>query len=199
MVLTVPLLCSGVGSGLEAPGDLAELPQFVGQVSDGPRLFVDGIASDSASLDGIRLLVAEEGGSIVLVAIGIATGNGEGAILAKGLRMGRVGERVEEVEEVVGILADGVEANVKMNGAALGDDGVEASAEFGIAVGILGEGAFGGGVLEVVAKEHGVVAIASGVGADPDGASGRFGSPSASWRRGTGRNNWHWIVCGVVD
>ncbi len=78
-----------------------------------------------------------------------------------GRRLGvRRAESVEEVEEVVGVLPGGVEADDEVDGAVALGDAFEALAELGVAGGGLGEGQFVGGGLEVVAEEGGVVAVA---------------------------------------
>jgi hypothetical protein len=76
---------------------------------------------------------------------------------------------VEEVQQVVGILPGGVEADDEVNGTLAAGDLFEALAELGVAVGGLGEGEFTGGGLEVVLEEDSVVAVAGGV--DPDRAA----------------------------
>ena len=65
--------------GLESAGDLAE--ECAVRVTTACRvrgLFAEGEACGGAGLDGIGLLAAEEGGAIVLVALRIAAGDGEG-------------------------------------------------------------------------------------------------------------------------
>jgi hypothetical protein len=75
---------------------------------------------------------------------------------------------VEEGEEVIGVLAGGVEADGEVDGRVPPRDLVETVAELRVAGGGLGEGQLGGGGLEVVVEEDGVVAIAGGVEADAD-------------------------------
>ena len=105
----------------------------------------------------------------------------------------------QEVEEVVGVLAGGVEADDEGDGGVSAAMLVESLAELVVAVGGLGEREFGGGGLEVVAEEGGVVAVARGVDADAEadaewlggggaeagGAS--MGSPGGGRRRGPRR------------
>ena len=67
---------------------------------------------------------------------------------------------VEEVEEVVGVLAGGIEADDKGDGRVVVGEVFEASAELGVAGGGFGEGEFGGGDLVVVVEEGGIVAVA---------------------------------------
>ncbi len=93
-------------------------------------------------------------------------------------------ERVQEVPQVVGILACGVEAEDEVNGAVALDDKFETRSELGVAVGGLGELQFGGGGLQVVAQEGGVVAVARGVDADAEASelvAGRLRSGSRVW------------------
>ena len=78
----------------------------------------EGEAGGGAGLDGIGLLAAEEGGAVVLVALRIAAGEGEGATAGGvGGVGGGVAELVEEVQQVVGVLAGGVEADDEVDGA----------------------------------------------------------------------------------
>jgi hypothetical protein len=81
---------------------------------------------------------------------------------------------VEEVQEVVGVVAGGVEADGEGDGRVAAGEVLEAAAELGVAVGRLGEEQLGGGGLEVLAQEGGVVAVAGGVNTDTD-AGGRAG------------------------
>ena len=98
------------------------------------------------------------------------------------------------MEQVVGVLSGGVEADDEVDGAVALGDAFEALAEEGIAGGRLGEGEFVGGGLEVVAEEGGVVAVAGGVDADAErrrcaggcGAGVGCGSMGTSQRKGRG-------------
>ena len=83
------------------------------------------------------------------------------------------------MKQIVGILPGGVETDDEVNRAVALDDAFEPLAEEGVAGGRLGEGEFGGGGLEVVAEEGGVVAIAGGVDADAE-ASRRLRSGSVA-------------------
>jgi hypothetical protein len=141
----------------------------------------DGEVGGGAGLDGVGLLGPEEGGAVVLVPLGVAAGDGDDG-LGDGTRpLIRVpGEVVEEVEEVVGVLPGGVEADDEGDGRVAPGDVFQAPPELGVAVGGLGEGEFSGGGLEVVAEEGGVVAVAGGVEADAD-AGGRLRSGGGLW------------------
>ena len=75
---------------------------------------------------------------------------------------------MQEVDQVIGILPGGVEADNKVNGSVSLDDPFEPLPQLGIAGGILGESKFVGGRLEIVPEEGGVVSIARGVDADAE-------------------------------
>jgi hypothetical protein len=81
----------------------------------------DGEVCGGAGLDGVGLLAPEESGAVVFIALGVAAGDGDGD-LGDGARAlpGLAGELVEEVEEVIGVRAGGVEADGE------GDGGVTA-------------------------------------------------------------------------
>jgi len=77
-----------------------------------------------------------------------------------GLEFGVAGEVVEEVQEVVGVLAGGIEADDEGDGGVAAGEVFESLSELGVAVGGLGELQLVGGGLEVVAEEGGVVTVA---------------------------------------
>ena len=79
------------GLRLEAAGDLAELLDRGRHHGHGLGFFGQGVAGGGVGLRGIGLLVAEDGGAIVLVALRIAAGNGPG-----------IGQAMQEGEQVVG-------------------------------------------------------------------------------------------------
>jgi len=64
--------------GLEPAGDLSDGAEFEGQRRDTRRLLGEGVAGGGAGFDGVGLLGTEEGGAVVLVALGIAAGDGHG-------------------------------------------------------------------------------------------------------------------------
>jgi len=170
--------------GLESSGDLSEQSHLVGHGRRVGGPFAEGVACGGAGLDGIGLLGAEQGGAVVFVALRIAAGDGEaGEPEGVGPRSGRGAERMQEVEEVVGVLAGGVEADDEVDGAEALGDAFEPSAEFAVAVAGLGEEEFGGGRLQIGAEEGGVVAVACGVDADAD-ARGRLVGAGRRWRSG---------------
>jgi hypothetical protein len=69
-------------------------------------------------------------------------------------------EVMKEMQEVVGVLPGGIQADDEGDGREAPGELFEALAELGVAVGGLGEGQLGGGGLEVLAQEGGVVAVA---------------------------------------
>jgi len=106
----------------------------------------DGEVGSGAGLDGVGLLAAEQGGAVVLVPLGVAHGEDEvGAGDAGGGVLGAGAELLEEVQEVVGVGAGGVEADDEGDRAVPPGEGFEALAEPGVAGGRLGEGQFVGG------------------------------------------------------
>ena len=139
--------------GLESSGDLAERAQLWRQGRRVRGSFADGKACAGAGLDGIGLLAAEESGTVVLVALRIATRDGERGVGERRWRACCVSrwslESMQEVEEVVGVLPGGVEADDEVNGAVALGDAFEALAELGIAGGGLDEGQFVGRGLQV--------------------------------------------------
>lgn len=156
---------------MQSAGDLAHGAQLDGQGRDVGRTLAEGVARAGAGLDRIGLLVAKEGGAVVLVALRIAgrkaeRGAGEGS--GRGCL-----QALQVVLQVVGILPGGVEADDEVHRVFALGDGLEALVELGVAVGSLGEGEFGGGGLEIVAQEGGIVTVARGVDADADAALGR--------------------------
>ena len=102
------------------------------------------------------------------------------------------------MEEVVGILPCGIDADVKMNRAAFGEDSFEPGSELAIAVGALGESEFLGGGLEVIAEEGGIVAVASGIDTDTDGADGGNGAARINGNGDAQRRNWSWTCCNIL-
>jgi hypothetical protein len=99
------------------------------------------------------------------------------------------GELVEVMQEVVGGLAGGAEADDRGDGGVAAGDEFQALSLLGVAWGGLGEGERSGR-LQVLAEEGGVVAIARGVDADADagrcGAGSWCGSmvPPERWKQG---------------
>src|SRR5262245_8674579 len=147
--------------GLEAAGDLAQGAEFQRQGCVTAWPLGEGEARGGAGLDGVGLVAAEDGGAVVLVALRVAAGQGQGE---------RRAQAAQEVEEVVGILAGGVEADDEEARAVAAGDLFEPLPELAVAGGRLGELEFLGGGLEVVAQEGGVVAVARGVDADAEAA-----------------------------
>jgi hypothetical protein len=77
-------------------------------------------------------------------------------------------EPVQEVQQVVGVLAGGIQADDEADRRVACGDLLEALVEPGLAVGRLGERQLGGGGLLILTQEGAVVAVARGVDADPD-------------------------------
>jgi hypothetical protein len=167
--------------GLQAASDLAEQAQLAGAGGVRARLLGQGEARGRARLDGIGLLAAKESGPVVLVALRIAARQSEGEGRWRCRRVGGwLAEAVQEVQQIVGVRPGGVETDDEVAGAVVPDDAFEALAEQRLADGRLREREFGGGGLEVVAGEGGVVAVARGVDADAV-ASRRWRSGSVVW------------------
>jgi hypothetical protein len=139
---------------LQATGHVAERALFSRQHLDGCGPFAESIACGGAGFDGIGLLAAEEGGAVVFVALRIAAGDDEGRVGELTL------ERVQEVQQVVGILPGDVEAHCEVDGAELADDLLETRAQLGITDGGFDELQLAGGRLQIVTQEGGVVAVA---------------------------------------
>src|SRR5262249_56392811 len=96
--------------------------------------------------DRVGLPGAEDGGAVVLVALRIAAGDGEGEPGGRGERVGGRGRQpVEEVEEVLGVLAGGVQADDEVGGRVALGDALQALAPEGVAGGGLGGLQLGGG------------------------------------------------------
>jgi hypothetical protein len=141
------------------------------------RPFADGKAGGGASFDRLRFLVAEQGHAIVLVALRIAAGDTEAGAGKGGSARSQT---MHELYQVVGILSGGIDADDKVDGAVAGGNLRESLLEPGVAGRRLGERQFGGGRLQVVAEEGGVVPIAGRVDADAD----------APWLAAERRSRW---------
>ena len=85
-------------------------------------------------------MAAEEGGAVVLVALRIATGQTEGeGGRRRGNRVAGRSEAVQEMDQVLGVLAGSIEADEEVHGAALLGQVVEALSQEGVAGRRLGE------------------------------------------------------------
>src|SRR5262245_16222626 len=161
--------------GLQAQGDVTKAQAFGGDDGHGAGPFAEGEAGAGAGLDGVGLLGSEDALAIVLVALRVAAGDGEGgAVEAEPLQPG---------EEVVGIGTGDVESDVEVDAAVPGGELLEALAELGIAGGGLGELEFGRGLLQLLVEEGGVVAVACGIDADADEGDGRIKNGRCDGRR----------------
>ncbi len=159
--------------GLQARGRLAQDAQRgrpAAMAAGGP--FADGKAGRGACLDGVGLAGGEESGCVVLLrsrspqeTVMSRPANGEAA-------GGADAEAVEEVQEIVGVLPGDIQADDEAGGGVAVGQPFETHTELGVAVGGFGEGQLGGGLLEVVRQEGGVVAVARGVDADADATGG---------------------------
>ena len=153
---------------LQAAGDLAQQghgslglgrgggPLDQREAGHGPALGVVG-----GALGGVRLVV-------VLVALGLADGEGHGPV-----------EVAEELLEVVGVLAGGVDTDMEVDQRMLSAQLLEAVAQGLVAGAVLGDGERLGGGLEIGPEERDAVAVSGGVDADADaveGGGGRHGS-----------------------
>ena len=76
--------------------------------------------------------------------------------------------RVQEVQQVVGILPGDVETHQEVDTAKLADDLLETRAQLGITDGGFDELQLAGSLFQIVAQEGAVVAVARGVDADAD-------------------------------
>ena len=151
------------------------------------------VCCGSAGFDRIGLFAAEQGGAIVLVALRIAAGEGEAAG-GESRRLGCrwCGESVEEVQQVGGARSGGSNAEEEVNGVVSLGELLQLLLELGLAVGVFDEGEFGGGELEVVAEEDGLVAVACGVDADAEahGGSGSLRVGWLGWSHGVSGKSW---------
>jgi hypothetical protein len=127
----------------------------------GSRSFANGEAGGCAGFAGVGLFTPIESDAVVFVALGISCGEGDVTKRdSKTLYLWAVSELLEEVQEVVGVLAGGIHADREGDVAVALGDLLESISELGVAGGGLREGEFGGGNLMVVVEEGGVVAVA---------------------------------------
>jgi hypothetical protein len=127
-------------------------------------MFGQGEAGAGTGLDGVGFLVTVDGDAIVLVALGVAAGEAElGLVQAQPL---------EESEEVVGVGAGGIEADLEVNLAVPAGEIGETLTQARVALGRFGDFQVGGGRLEVGVEEGDVVAVTRGVDADANGRDG---------------------------
>ena len=87
---------------------------------------------------------------------------------------------MQEGAEVLGLRSGDIEADEEVNGTELLRDAFPALPQGGLAGGGLGELEFGGGRLEILLEEGGLVSVAGGVDADA-AASGRLRNGSVVW------------------
>jgi hypothetical protein len=166
--------------GLESAGDVAEWQQWGWGERVGLGPLGEGVAGTGVSFHGIGLARAVDGDAVVLVALGVAAGDAEAGVVDR--------QGGEEGQQVVGVLAGGVEADQEVHAAVLADELGESLTELAIALGGLDHLQVGGGGLQVGAEEGGVVTVARGVDADTDGCRGRIGD--GGWVLAGGRGSW---------
>jgi hypothetical protein len=98
-----------------------------------------------------------------------------------------VGESLEEVDQVVGVLSGGIDADGEGGAGVLAGELFEARLELGVAGARLGEPQWGAGRLEVGAEEHGDVAVARGVDTHTDGDRWGPDGGAGCWYHGISR------------
>src|SRR6516162_792095 len=118
--------CALSDNGLKSPGDLAQRAQLGGQRRRVCRSFADRVACGGAGLDGIGLLVAEERGAVVFIALWIAAGDTDGRDL---IPARRAREGVQEVQQIVRILPRGIESDDEVDDAVTLDKLLQALSE----------------------------------------------------------------------
>ncbi len=112
---------------------------------------------------------------VILVALGLADGDGHGPV-----------EVAEELLEIVGVLAGGVDADMEVDQRILSAQLLEAVAQGQVAGAVLGDGERLGGGLEIGPEERDAVAVSGGVDADADAVEGRGGRHGSHPRRQEG-------------
>ena len=135
----------------------------------GLGLLDDGEAGHGLALGVVGGALGEVGLLIVLVALGLADGDGHGQV-----------EAAEEVLEVGGVLAGGVDADVEMGIGMLFMQLIEAFLQGLVAGAVLHDGQGLGGRLAIGPEEGDAVAVACGVDADADAVEGRGGGHGRS-------------------
>ena len=151
--------------GLQAAGDFAEQVQGRWDGRGGLGLFDDGEACHGLAFGVVGGAFGEVGLLVVLVAFGLADGDGQ-----------RQGEAAEEVFEIGGVLAGGIDADVEVGLGMLLVQLFEALLEGLIAGVVLEDGEGLGGGLAIGAEEGDTMAVACGVDADADAVEGSGGS-----------------------
>ena len=141
----------------------------------GVGLFDDGEAGHGLALGVVGGAFGEVGLLIVLVAFGLADGNGHGQA-----------EAAEELFEIGGVLAGGIDADVEMGLGMLFMQLVEAILQGLVAGAVFHHGEGLGGGLAIGPEEGDAMAVASGVDADADAVEGRSGGHGRSPERRDG-------------
>ena len=150
--------------GLQASGDLAQQDHGRGRGWGGVGLLDDGEAGHGLALGVVGGALGEVGLLVVLVAFGLADGDGHGQV-----------EAAEEVFEIDGVLTGGVDADVEMSLGMLFMQLIEAFLQGLIAGTVLHHGEGLGGRLAIGSEEGDAMTVACGVDADADAVEGRGG------------------------
>ena len=135
----------------------------------------DGEAGHGLALGVVGGAFGEVGLLIILVALGLADGQGHGQV-----------EAAEELFEIGGVLAGGVDADVEVGLGMLLVQLSQAFLQGLIAVAVLHDGERLGGRLAIGPEEGDAMTVACGVDADADAVEGRgggHGRPPATRRR----------------
>jgi hypothetical protein len=145
--------------GLKPTGDLAKRAKFEAERPVTGRPFGQREAGGGAGLDGIGLPWAEQGGTVVLVAVRVAARNRDD----EGWRL--IGthwlvQGVHEVEQVVSVLTSGVETDDEVDGAVVLGDTIEPLPELAIPLSRFDELKLVGSRLKILPQEGGIVTIA---------------------------------------
>jgi hypothetical protein len=134
----------------ESAGDLAEQTLLGRERGRGLGVLRESETGTGLGLDGIGFLDSVNGRAIVLVALGIAAGDGEAGVDECCFVGLRCAQGAEEGEQVVGVTAGQIEPDMKMDATAVGSgDGLEPFAKLLIACGRLDQLEVGGGGLQV--------------------------------------------------
>ena len=135
----------------------------------GVGLLDDGEAGHGLALGVVGGAFGEVGLLIVLVAFGLADGDGHGQV-----------EAAEEVFEIGGVLAGGIDADVEVGLGMLLMQLLEAFLQGLIAGAVLHHGERLGGRLAIGPEEGDAMTVACGVDADADAVEGRGGGHGRS-------------------
>ena len=150
--------------GLQAAGDFAQQDHGRGRGWRGVGLLDDGEAGHGLALGVVGGAFGEVGLLIILVALGLADGQGHGQV-----------EAAEELFEIDGVLAGGIDADVEVSLGMLLMQLLQAFLQGLIAGAVLHHGERLGGRLAIGPEEGDTMTVACGVDADADAVEGRGG------------------------